>query len=391
MTKIAYVVSEYPAPSHTFIRREISALRRRGLDILPVSVRPGSGDKEERVLTILEEPWYRLSVYAARAIASAPLRSWRTWRLAQRHRTPGLRGWVWAQFHFVEAMILTALLEPARVSRIHSHFANSGATVGMLTARRLEVPWSLTLHGISETDPPAGALLSAKIAEAQFVACASWFMRAQGMRTVPATTWSKFHVVRCGVELDRVAEPAVASSDRLRLVTVGRISSEKGHPGLISAFQEILSSGLDATLDIVGDGPLRPQLEQQIASLHLSDRIALLGALSEEQTLSEIARADAFVLPSLMEGLPVVLMEAMILRKPVIAAAVAGIPELVQHEVTGLLFRPGDWHDLAKCMLRLAADPALRGCVGHRARLFVEQEYNIDVAVEPLIALFRHG
>ena len=188
--------------------------------------------------------------------------------------------------------------------------------------------------------------------------------------------------------MDQLAQDQSASSNAVRIVSVGRASSEKGYPGLIAAFQEILASGIDATLNIVGGGPLKHELEDQIARLRLSDRVTMLGTLSEKQTLAEIASADVFVLPSLMEGLPVVLMEAMALRKPVIAAAIAGIPELVHDEETGLLFRPGDWHDLATCMSRLSADPALRRTLGHRARLFVEREYSIDIAVEPLIELF---
>lgn len=389
MSRIAYVVSQYPALSHTFIRREIAALRRRGLSIHPFSIRPGVPQADEQVPTILAQPWHRLLRLSAWASLRSPVSTIATWFLAQRHRPSGVRGWIFAQFHFIEALVLAAMLRKTAVDRLHSHFANSGATVAMLAARYLAIPWSLTLHGISETDAPSGALLAGKIERAEFVACASWFMRAQGMRTVPAELWSKFHIVRCGVELrEPVPSPTGASNSRLRFVTVGRISAEKGYPGLIKAFSALLSRGIDAELAIIGDGPLRKSLESELSKLELNDHVTIHGALPEEATLQEIWTADIFVLPSLMEGLPVVIMEAMALEKPVIAARVAGIPELVHDGSTGLLFRPGDWDDLGRCMNLLAAEPELRKRLTRTSRRAVEQEYDIDRCVEPLAKLF---
>jgi glycosyltransferase involved in cell wall biosynthesis len=384
---IVYVVSQYLAPSHTFIRREVAALRRRGVKILPVSVRHESASADCDVLTILGAPMYRILARAVATCVRAPRGSIRTWALAQRHRSDGIRGWIWAQFHLVEALALVAALRRVDVKRIHSHFANSGATVGMLAAHQLRVPWSLMLHGISELDPPAGALLAAKIERADFVACASWFIRAQGMRTVPPRHWPKFHLVRCGVELDRIgARRARARPSGLRFVTVGRLSAEKGYPGLLTAFARLVQSA-EAELVIVGDGPLRAELEQEIEDRGLTSRISLRGALPEAEALAEIGSSDVFVLPSLMEGLPVVLVEAMALSKPVIAACVAGIPELIRDGETGLLFRPGDWDHLAEKMLLLAEDAQLRARVAGRARPSIEREYDIDAAVEPLVKL----
>ena len=389
MSRIAYVVSQYPAPSHTFIRREIAALRRRGLSIHPFSVRPGVQLADEHVPAILAQRWHRLLRLAVWASVRAPVSTIATWLLAQRHRPPGVRGWMIAQFHFIEALVLAIMLRQAAVDRVHSHFANSGATVAMLAARYLAIPWSLTLHGISETDAPSGALLPGKIERADFVACASWFMRAQGMRTVPAELWAKFHLVRCGVELRKPASRRQNEShSRLRFVTVGRLSAEKGYTGLLQAFTTLLSRGIDAELAIVGDGPLRESLERELSALDLNDRVTVHGTLAEEATLQVISTADIFVLPSLMEGLPVVLMEAMAMAKPVIAASVAGIPELVEDGKTGLLFRPSDWDDLARCMQLLAEDRDLRTELTRTSRYVIQQEYDIDSCVEPLVCLF---
>lgn len=392
--RIAYLISEYPAASHTFIRREIAALRRRGLDIVPFSVRRPAltpADEKGPVEHILGRGPTAYPAALLAALFGNPARFLLVWRLALRHRPAGLRGLIWSQFHFVEAMLLARLLERAGAGRLHSHFANSGATVGMLAAHFLGLPWSLSLHGISETDPPAGALLPEKLVRADFVACASWFMRAQAMRLVDPAHWPKFTVVRCGI--DHAALPSAATKretqgEPIRFICVGRLSAEKGYSGLLDSFAALLAEGIEAELVIVGDGPLRARIEGRIGELALKEHVRLLGALSESATLEEIARADALVLPSLMEGLPVVLMEAMALGKPVIASCVAGIPELVRDGITGLLFRPSDWKHLAEQMRCLAQDRELQRELAAAGREAVANEFAIDTATEPLARLF---
>jgi glycosyltransferase involved in cell wall biosynthesis len=286
------------------------------------------------------------------------------------------------------------MLAAARADHVHSHFANSGATVGLLAAHFVQRPWSLTLHGISEMDPPAGSLLREKLLLARFVACASWFMQAQAMRLTAPDVWTKFKIVRCGIDLRALPSrsgDAQSSLAPLRFVTVGRLSPEKGQVGLLRALSQLLQDGLDVNLTIVGDGPMRITIEREIDALGLSKRVVLAGAVEEREALAEIARGDIFILPSLMEGLPVVLMEALALAKPVIAPGVAGIPELVKDGESGMLFKPGDWNELKNCMLRLANDPNLCARLGRNGRERVEAEFEIGIAVTPLVALFRGG
>jgi glycosyltransferase involved in cell wall biosynthesis len=311
--------------------------------------------------------------------------------LAQSHRDKGSRGWLWSLFHFLEALSLARMLHGVGAGRLHSHFANSGATVGLLAAHYLGIPWSLTLHGISEIDPPAGSLLPEKIRRAEFVACASWFMRAQGMRVVEPDQWHKMHIVRCGIAIPSVLHDAAFFKPIRHFVTVGRISAEKGYPGLVEALLKVRAQVPEVTLTVVGDGPLRPALEERLAATGLADCVTLLGGLPEEQTLARVSRADAFVLPSLMEGLPVVLMEAMACAKPVVAPMVAGIPELIRDGETGLLFRASDWDHLADQMLRLTRDSGTAARLGANGRDRVSQEFAIDTAVAPLPLLFRSG
>ncbi|MFA7603257.1 MAG: glycosyltransferase family 4 protein [Novosphingobium sp.] len=396
MNRIAYLASEYPAPSHTFIRREIAALRGAGLDIAVFTIRPAKGQpaseveraaRAETQSVLGRSPLAYLSALAA-AFLATPARAFGTLRLALRHRAPGLRPLIWALFHFIEAALLTRLLRRAGAARLHVHFANSGATVGLLAAHLRRIPWSMTLHGISETDYPAGLLLADKIARADFVACASWFMRAQAMRVVDSRHWRKLHIVRCGVDPAALPAAMPGGGDGIAFISVGRLSREKGQRGLLEAFAVVRGRTPGARLVLVGDGPLRAELEALAGELGIADAVRFHGALSEAETLEAIARSDVLVLPSFMEGLPVVIIEAMALGKPVVASGVAGIPEIVRDGTNGLLVPPSHWRALAEAMAVLASDRALRDRLGSAAGAAVQDEFAIDRAVLPLIPLF---
>lgn len=395
--RIAYLVSQYPAASHTFIRREIEALRARGLDIATYSVRPPS--ESERVASwdraAFEDTTYllptRLGVLVAAHVSAMikwPLAYLSTLRLALDHRAAGAKALLWSLFHFAEAVVLAHALRRDKIDHVHNHFANAGATVGLLATHLVRIPWSLTLHGISETDYPAGLLLARKIAAAKFVACVSWFGQAQAMRITPPVHWHKMSIVRCGLNLiglEPAIGPELKPADDIRIVCVGRLSPEKGHLGLLDAFAGLRSHGVIAQLVLVGDGPERAAIKQHAATLQLGDTVLFKGQLGERDTLAEIRRASLLVLPSFMEGLPIVLMEAMALGVPLVASRVAGIPELVEDGVEGLLFRPSDWSDLRDKMTMILTDDVLSRRFSAAARAKVEAQFDINRVIDPLI------
>jgi colanic acid/amylovoran biosynthesis glycosyltransferase len=399
-SSIGYLVSQFPAQSHTFIRREIEALRMHGLPVRVFSIRrpppPPESGPSASYRAALEETHYVLPANVA-SLASAhcsallgrPIAYFRVLLLALRHRVPGLRALIWALFHFAEAILLARELERRRIRHLHNHFANSSANVGLLASRFLELPWSLTLHGISDIDYPAGPLLGRKIEAARFVVCASYFLRAQAMRAVSPEHWHKISIVRCALNLADIPQRSRSRSVHpVRMICVSRLSPEKGHEGLLEAFATVCTRQVDAVLTIVGDGPELARVRECIRARHLTGHVTLLGALAEEQALQQIAQSDVLVLASFMEGLPTVLMEAMALALPVIAPRLAGIPELVTDEQDGLLFRPSDWDDLAEKVIRLLTDPILRARLGEAGRAKIEAEFDICHAVEPLVALF---
>jgi glycosyltransferase involved in cell wall biosynthesis len=394
---IAYLTSQYPAPSHTFIRREIQALRERGLRIDTFSTRRpdevdslSAVDRAEYANTSYLLPAEPLSLCWAHlwALLRHPLRYLRALGQTLRHRVPGLRGLLWSLFYFAEATYLARQLRMRGIQHVHNHFANGAANVGMLAARFLNLPWSLTLHGISEFDYPAGIMLAEKLKVAEFVACVSHFGRSQAMRLVAPRYWGKLLVVRCGIELHALPQRREHPGARLRIVCVARMSPEKGLAGLMEAFSRVLLEGIDAELHLIGDGPELLELREQAHRLGLGDRCLMPGRVSEPQALAHIADADVFAMASFMEGLPVVLMEALALRVAVVAPRVAGIPELVEHSVSGLLFNPGDWDDLSQQLLALLNDESLRRRLARNGQERVERDFDVASTVDVLFAQY---
>ena len=389
---IGYFATEYPSISHTFIRREVTALRRRGLELRTFSVRRppadaplGESDRREETQTWYLQPPGILSTAGAhlRELLRGPLRYVHALGIALRNRTPGARSAVWSLFYFAEGAILADALRTARVHHLHVHFAHAAADVARVACFLSGISWSLTLHGTADFEYPAVLTLGDKLRTARFTACASYFVRAQALRRIEPEFWDRLTVVRCGVELpDHVATPK--GDGPTRIVCVGRLSPEKGHHGLLRALAELRGEVPPLRVTFVGDGPMRADLEARARDLGLSDCVEFVGARSEEGVMQILADADLFALASLMEGLPVVLMEAMALGIPVVAPRVAGIPELVADEREGLLFQPSDWDALKAQLRRLLTDAGLRARLGAAGRVRVAQEFAIERAVEPL-------
>ncbi|HWO14377.1 MAG TPA: glycosyltransferase, partial [Polyangiaceae bacterium] len=192
-----------------------------------------------------------------------------------------------------------------------------------------------------------------------------------------------------GIEPPRVKPELVRPLTRPRIVCVARLAAEKGHAGLIEAFAELVAGGADVELELLGDGTEAERLAAQVQRLGLTDRVQMRGQVSEDQALAAMSNATVVVLASFMEGLPVVLMEALALGVPVIAPCVAGIPELIEHNVSGLSFPPGDWASLARVMAQMLADPGLRQRLAAEGKRRIEAEFFMEQSLAPLIAAFK--
>ncbi len=397
--KCAYLTSVYPAISHTFIQREIAELRARGLNIETFSVRRPDPDSllTETDRAEHDSTWYILPVSIGRllgahlgALVRSPAAYLRTLGRAVSLRRLGGKGLLRWCAYFAEAVVLARELRRRGVDHLHNHFANPSANVAMLAAEMLGLPWSFTLHSGGKFEVEDLASLGPKIRSARFVACISDFNRSLAMRVSEFSDWEKLHLARCGLHTDgfHTPERPPRNGRPLRILSVARLSSEKGLPGLLAAFQRARQAGLSAELRIIGEGPERKLIEEEIRRLGLVEDCRLLGALAGEDVKAEYRRADLFAMASLWEGLPVVLMEAMAAGLPVIAPALSGIPELVVHESTGLLYAPARWDQLGDAMVRLGTDDDLYRRLAEAGRQRSREQHDISRAIEPLARLF---
>jgi glycosyltransferase involved in cell wall biosynthesis len=395
--RIAYVSAEYPKVSHTFILREVEGLRRAGAEIDTVSVRRtpdeqlySAADRREaaRTFAILPAAGGRLLRAHVGWATRAPRRYARTLGLALRGSPPGAKARLWQLFHFAEAGLLADEVRARGDDHVHAHFVNVAATVAWLSAELAGRPWSFTMHGPLDFDEVERHRIAEKVARARLVVCISDFARAQLMRLVDPVHWDKLHVVHCGVLPSEYGPPRTPSGT-FEIASVGRLAPMKGFGILLEALAALRRDGVDARLTLAGDGPQRSALEAAARRLGIADSVTFAGALGADEVSALLRRADVFCLPSFAEGVPVVLMEAMASRLPVVATAVMGVPELVRSGESGLLVPPGRAEPLAAALGELAADPELRERMGAAGRATVKAEFDVERSATALLALFE--
>jgi glycosyltransferase involved in cell wall biosynthesis len=384
---IAYLTGEYPKVSHTFIQREVLALRDHGYDIRTCSVRRApdkdiNHDQTEElantffVLDEAKSPVHLLRCLAGQMI-QAPGATFRALKLAWRTRAPGAKAALWQMFYFLEAVVLARHLREIGAKHLHNHFVDSSCTVAMLTSEMTSIPFSFTLHGPTELFEPAIWRLDEKIARAAFSVYISHFARSQGMLFSDPVHWDRMRIVHCGITPDIYGTKREGRTPDKTLLFVGRLAAVKGVVILLEAFARLRAAHPDAQLRLVGDGPERTRLEAQAQTLKLEEAVSFLGYLGQEDVIGELDKADMLVLPSFAEGVPVVLMEAMASRIPVVASRVAGVQELVEDGVSGYTLPPGDTDALTATLDTLLADSDKRTTMGQAGRARVEAEFTI--------------
>lgn len=396
--RIAYFINQYPKVSHSFIRREILALERQGVVIQRIALRGWDGelqdaedlaerDKTQYVLQaglkgLLKPLWQMLRAEPRRFAAAL--------RLSLRL---GLRGDRPLPYHLVylaEACCVVQWLQAFGAEHVHAHFGTNSAEVVMLANALGGPPYSFTVHGPEEFDKPQFLHMGEKVRRSAFVAAVSSYGRSQLYRWVAHEHWAKVKVVHCGLEpaFHQVAPvPAPAAP---RLVCVGRLCEQKGQLLLLQAAQQLAGQGIDFELVLAGDGEMRAQIETLIARYGLQAQVRITGWISSAQVRDEILAARALVLPSFAEGLPVVIMEAMALRRPVLTTFVAGIPELVRPGENGWLFPAGAVDELAGAMADCLAQPAeVLQRMGEAARQRVLERHDIDREAAKLAHHFK--
>lgn len=363
--RLAYLTTQYPKVSHTFIRRELTELERRGHHVLRLAIRPADSaivdpadlQEDGRTIRCLSQPWWRLAVAAMLVLVSRPRRSAHAVAMAFRMGRTSERGLLRHLAYLVEAAFLLRILQRDRIEHVHVHFGTNAAAVARIIRAMGGPSYSMTIHGPDEFDNPRSAGLALKQADAAFTVAISDYCSAQLRRWAAPDHWPKIHVVRCGVSSKFLTkhEPIDPSSDTL--VCVGRLCSQKGQLLLIDAMTRLREQGFAPKLVLAGDGEMRKALESKIERRGLRKQVHITGWIDETQVREHILAARAMVLPSFAEGLPVVIMEAMALGRPVISTYVAGIPELVRPGETGWLVPAGNVADLADAMRQALLAP----------------------------------
>jgi glycosyltransferase involved in cell wall biosynthesis len=390
--RLAYLCSRYPWISHTFVLREVAALRRRGIEIdtyTIVAATPdhllAQADRDAFATTTALRPARPRAVAGALWRLARSRAGWRTAAFALSRGRGRPRDTLWQSFYLVQAELLRAELARRGHRHVHVHFANPAADVALLAARlsaargdAAPLAFSFTMHGPTEFLDPEGNRLAEKAREAAFVVCISEYARAELERVAGPEVRERLEVVHCGVDADAFRPAARGGGDPPVILCVGRLVAVKGQDVLLEAFARLRAGGSDARLVLVGDGETRAALAAQAARLGVGEAVQLTGAVGQDDIARWYARADVFCLPSYAEGVPVVLMEAMATELPVVTTTVAGIPELVQDGVSGRLVAPGDAGALTDALSGLLADPAARRRMGAAGRARVLEAFEVD-------------
>jgi colanic acid/amylovoran biosynthesis glycosyltransferase len=398
--KIVYIIGTYPDLTKTFIDREILEAKRAGLDISIIATR-GSGERAlpSQVQRLMEEIQYLVPVSAFR-LGRAHINCLRRYFgpylrtlffLITRHH-PSLKARIKTVLHFGGGVLAADYLRRGGIpSHIHAHFADGAAVIAMTINRLLGVPFSLTAHAFDIYRSPV--FLEEKIAQARFVTTCTTFNRHHlerltGRRIKLIYHGVDFAAVRAvGMPDDKLVPPLILS--------VGRLQEKKGFTYLIEACARLKQQGYDFSCEIVGEGPEKENLLSRIGELELQDKVTLSGALPNSDVLVKYSRAAVFALPCCVtesgdrDGIPNVILEAMAFGLPVVSTDVSGVPEVVQHGVTGMLVESRNVEALSLAIGTLLSDPDEASRLGRSASEFVSREFDIRRNVDSLIRLFE--
>lgn len=393
--RITYLINQYPKVSHTFIRREILALEKQGFTIQRLGLR-GWDEKlidtddiaeQKKTSYVLKNGALPLLLSAVKVLVQNPLRFFCAFWLALKMSNKADRPLPFHLIYFLEACQVYLQAKQFNSQHLHSHFGTNPSEIVMLVNAISGLPYSFTVHGPEEFDRPQFLKLAEKINRAKFVVAISSFGRSQLMRWVEFLQWHKIKIVHCGLEASFYNVPAVAMPAAPRMVCVGRLCEQKGQLLLIEAAKNLNEQHINFELILAGDGEMRAKIASLIVQYGLQDKVKITGWISSAEVRSIILSSQMLVLPSFAEGLPVVIMEAMSLRRPIISTYIAGIPELLIHLENGWLCVAGDVNNLTNTIREALSTPiATLQQMGDAAYARVIARHNIDIEAAKLAA-----
>ncbi|PYL25507.1 MAG: hypothetical protein DMF37_04690 [Verrucomicrobia bacterium] len=395
--RLGYLYSRYPVISQTFCDTEMLALERLGTDLAIGSIYPPLTSLRHEHISRLRAPIHYAPPQTILRICEKNAKTTGKWprELVDRHERkygPSVK----AEQRARNALYFADLFTRNSVDHFHVHFANRAAHTAMFLEEISGIPFSVTAHGQDfMKDLGNDDLLREVCAAAAFVAAETDYSRELLCQRCPDSA-AKIYRVYNGIDLELFPNPLTSAPNTVpRIISVGRLVAFKGFDYLIDACAELARRGLDFTCEIIGDGPVRDDLQTKIDMLNLSPRVNLLGSLSQGAVLEKLQATDIFALASVMDRqgasdiFPTVIIEAMAAARPVVSTRLAGIPESIVHGETGLLVPPGDTMALAQALEQLIQNPELQARYGRAGRARVEQHFRIEHTVAPLLQLLQ--
>jgi glycosyltransferase involved in cell wall biosynthesis len=422
---VGYLMSRFPKLTETFVLYEMRAVEQLGVrvEVFPLLRARATGEHPEgrgllwKLVERLVPSRAPLVMhpeavpYAARA-HYVPFLSWpilrANWRAFRRRPRRYLRTLATLEAEtlgsfnlllgglaiFPKAVFFGEEMRRLGVRHVHAHFANHPATAAWVISRISGIPYSFTGHGADlQVDQQ---MLARKVRDARAVVTISDYSRAFIGEHCGSASTRSVSVIRCGVDLATFPADGRTTGvhDPVELLCVGTFYEVKGHPQLIEACRLLVERGRRIRCRLIGEGPDRATLERQVREAGLEEVVVFEGPRPRDEVLAAMRCADSLVVPSIptasgrREGLPVVLIEAMASRLPVVASAISGIPELVIDGVTGLLVPPRDPAAIADAVECLIDDAALRERLADAGRRAVESQFDLAKNAERLVGLF---
>lgn len=382
---VLYVIGTFPLLTTTFIDRELSTLRDDGVDVRVVSIRrpagllsPEQSEAMGDVRYVMPVHPLRLMAALALALATRPIALLRQALRLVSGPHPSLRTRLKTVGHIVLGIYVWGLVRKSPPVRVHAHFVDRATTVAMVVAMLFRTGYSATAH--ANDIYVDRVLLTEKVSSAVFVATCTGFNAQHLSRLAPT---ANIQLVYHGLDIERYPTSPVTENGEARIISVAQLKEKKGLTHLISACRELADSDTSFECDIIGDGPLRSQLQEQIVSQGLADRVHLLGPLPHGEVIDRLRASTLFVLPCVVaadgdrDGIPNVILEAMAVGRPVISTTISGIPEAVTDGVSGRLVAPADPVALAAAMADLLESSVMRSEMGAAGRERIEALFEV--------------
>ena len=401
--RIAYIGLEIPALSATFIYNEILQLEKTGFKVIPLSVlKPGSLPDQKKLETLGKNTYYiygetlvTFLISSVKFFFHSPIKYLSALLTAVKDSIKvGLISHIGIGmlYRFLVASRVSEILKRESCVHLHAHFAHVPTDIAMYVSMLSGVSFSFTSHANDLFE--RGWLLKEKVDRAGFAVTISEYNRR--FLVNKGSLGEKIHVIHCGINTKFFSDvKGKQNNSSIQIGALGRLVEKKGFDTLIYACDLLKKERISFHVDLLGDGPLRNDIQSLIDKMGLSAQINLIGSIQNKQVPDWLKKKDIFVLPCRkdkqgdMDGIPVVLMEAMAMGMPVISSRISGIPELIDDGENGLLSEPGNAEDLFRAIKKIKCDPNLQIKFHTNAINKIHREFDLTKNVERLSNLLK--